>query len=130
MHATGYKWIHLLVALALVFAPLRGAWSLPAAAESPDDTRPAHCAQLDQQAEATPHDRHDHDKTGTTGHTCEPGCEGACCDGACNSCVHTAALTGTVTSPPGVHGSFREARLPTAYPKRSPVPPLRPPASP
>lgn len=127
MHPRPHNWFLILLALALAVAPLRGAWaiSIPAATES---TAPCH--QMDMPAADTPADMQQQDSATETGHSCEQGCTGACCDAACSACVHAAsALLNTVNITPELHATPRDTMLPAAFPKRTVIPPLRPPAS-
>jgi hypothetical protein len=127
MHTRPHKWFLIMIALALAVAPLRGAWAMaiPAPTEGT-----SHCAQMDMPTTATPADRQLQDSATETGHTCEQGCKGACCDGACKACVHAAsALADTVIITPELHDTPRYTMVRVSFPKRTVIPPLRPPAS-
>lgn len=127
MHTRPHKWFLVMIALALAVAPLRGAWaiSIPATAESA-----APCHQMDMPAAGTAADSQQQDSATETGHTCEQGCNGACCDAACNACVHVAsALSDTVIITPELHDTPRDTMFRVSFPKRAVIPPLRPPAS-
>jgi hypothetical protein len=127
MHTRPHKWFLILLALALAVAPLRGAWaiSIPAATES---TPPCH--QMDMPAAGTPSDMQQQDNATETSHSCEQDCTGACCDAACNACVHAAsALSDSVIFMPELHATPRDTMFRASFPKRTVIPPLRPPAS-
>lgn len=127
MYTRPHKLFLILLALALAVAPLRGAWaiSVPDATEST-----SHCAQMDMPTAGTPADMQQQDSATETGHSCEQGCTGACCDAACNACVHaTSALSDTVIISLELHATPRDTMFPAAFPKRTVIPPLRPPAS-
>lgn len=127
MHTRPHKWFLILLALALAVAPLRGAWaiSIPVATES---TAPCH--QMDMPAADTLADMQQQDSATETGHSCEQDCTGACCDAACNACVHaTSALSDTVIISLELHATPRDTMFRAAFPKRTVIPPLRPPAS-
>ena len=113
-----HKLLLLLLTLALAIAPLRGAWAI---ADIPVAEIESHCAQLDMQHQDT--------DTGSA-HDCKQGCDGACCDDSCNSCVHVSTgisnsltLTAAKTAPP------HDITLPVNFSVRTIIPLLRPPAS-
>lgn len=118
MDKRAHKFLLLLLTLALAIAPLRGAWAI---ADIPVAEIASHCAQLDMQ----------HQDTGTgAAHDCKQGCDGACCDDSCNSCVHVTSgisnsltLTAAITAPP------HDITPPVSFSIRTVIPLLRPPAS-
>jgi hypothetical protein len=127
MHVRTHKWLLVMIALALAVAPLRGAWSIsmPANTEST-----SHCAQMDMQTAAASSETQQQNSATESGQPCEHGCDGACCDGACNACAHGASfLSNTVNVTPELHGTPLDAMSLLAFPKRTVIPPLRPPAS-
>ncbi|NOR40902.1 MAG: hypothetical protein GQ537_06815 [Gammaproteobacteria bacterium] len=108
----------LLLTLALAIAPLRGAWAI---AEMPVVEVESHCAQLDMQ--------HQDSGSGST-HDCKQGCDSACCDDSCNSCVHvTSAISNTLVLAPAVTGPPLTLNIPASFTARTIIPLLRPPSS-
>ena len=108
----------LLLTLALAIAPLRGAWAV---AEMPVVEVESHCAQLDMQLQ---------DSGSGSAHDCKQGCDGACCDTGCDSCVHvTSAISNTLTLAPAVTGPPLTLNIPTNFTVRTIIPLLRPPSS-
>jgi len=120
------KLLLILLSLALAVAPLRGAWALPMTATA--DSAP-HCAQM-------PHDMNHagpvmgmHDRNTGSGHPCNNGCNGRCCDGACTACTPaTPALAYAAVVIPGAYRFFLNNLSPDTFPERTVIPPLRPPA--
>jgi hypothetical protein len=121
----------LLIALALAVAPLRGALALPSPASAGDDS---HCAGMQH---AMAHDNagpvmHHEGDTGTPDRHCQAGCNGDCCDSACNHCAPSAPTTALSGEPP-LTGHANDLppgfNLNTRYTDRAIIPPLRPPAS-
>ena len=109
-----------IVAVALVFAPLRVAFAFPVKAA---DVTP-HCAQMQDNG----HAQHALDRTPESSkQACEHGCGGDCCDGACSAAAGSVALTG----PPGLmfesHRKSPEATTVYSVTRRSLHPPFRPP---
>ena len=111
-----------LIIIAVVIAPLRGAWAF---AEPAGNDSLSHCAQMDMPAgEQHPGTAAD------TGHQCETGCDGGCCDGNCNSCAHSLiSLLDSTVAMPHSFGTPFNTPIPASFPHRTPIPPLRPPAS-
>jgi hypothetical protein len=121
----------LLIALALAVAPLRGTLALPSPASAGDGS---HCAGMQQakaQDDAGPamhHERH----TGNPDRPCQAGCNGDCCDSACNNCAPSApttALSGEPAAAGHANGLPPGFSFNTRYTDRAIIPPLRPPAS-
>jgi len=116
-----------LMILALVITPMRGAWAL---STTTSDDSTTHCAQMDMPSDDMHAGMH-HPDTGTdSGHQCDAGCNGDCCDGSCNTCAHSViSLPDSVVVARNTHAAPLAVRLAAAFPHRSLIPPLRPPAS-
>ena len=122
MHTRTHNWFLVLIALALAVAPMRAAWTISMSA---DTENPSHCAQMDMQTAMQ-----QQDSATASGHNCEPGCSGSCCDAACSACAHGATiLADCVISTPVLHDTPRHEWFLAAFPERTVIPPLRPPAS-
>ena len=122
MQSLKYKWLHSLIVLALVMAPLRAGMANPtepvseAQPHSADMAMPA--TDLQVETEADP------------GHACDKGCNGDCCGDNCNTCAHTviSLLTGSAL-PLYNHDARNFTHVSSRFPHRTRIPPLRPPAS-
>lgn len=118
-----------LIALALAVLPLRGAWSI---VDFPATDTESHCAQMQHAIEDTGSMagmQHPESDTGGT-LDCEQGCDGSCCDDACNTCVPgTSAISSTLTLSPEVTGQPHNEVISAAFYGQIVIPPLRPPAS-
>jgi hypothetical protein len=113
-----HKLLLLLLTLALAIAPLRGAWAI---ADIPVSETESHCAQLDMQLQ--------HTDTGST-HDCKQGCDGACCDDNCNSCVHASSgISNSLTLTTAKTAATHDTTLPESFSIRTVIPLLRPPAA-
>jgi hypothetical protein len=113
--------------LALVITPLRGAWAFATPASTDDMS---HCDQMDMSSTAMQADVHHPDTTPETGHQCETGCNGDCCDGSCNACAHIViSLSNTIVVSQNLHNTPLSVTFPVSFPHRTIIPPLRPPAS-
>jgi len=113
------KLVLLLVTLALAIAPLRAALALPVmvVADEPD-----HCEQMQEGMQDVAVDNQDH--------SCDQGCGGDCCDGACNTCAHgSIALSGPITITSDNHESHLNSRVAYGVSGRTVHPPFRPPIS-
>jgi hypothetical protein len=107
------KLVLIVVTLALVIAPLRGALALPVMVLAGE---PGHCQQMQDVAV----DNQDH--------KCDQGCDGDCCDGACNACTHgSIALSGSTTVTLDNHESHLNSRVSYGVSGRTVHPPFRPP---
>lgn len=116
-----------LMILALVITPLRGAWafSTPATVDSTP-----HCDQMVMSSTAMQDEVHLLDTATETGHPCETGCNGDCCDGNCNACAHSVvSLSNTIVVSQNLHNTPLSVIFPVTFPHRTIIPPLRPPAS-
>ena len=123
------KLLLVLITLAMAALPLRGAWSI---ADFPVTDTESHCAQMQHTNEDTGSMagmQHPESDTGAA-RGCEQGCDGTCCDDACNTCVPgTSAISGTLTLSPEVTGQPHNEVIPAAFSGQIVIPPLRPPAS-
>lgn len=81
------KILLLVVAVALVAAPLRGGFAIVL----PGDAGSAsHCAHAEHAVQGMAHSHGMHAADGgLPERDCQQGCTGACCDGACGTCAHT-----------------------------------------
>ena len=124
MRTKANKPLLLLMILALVIAPLRGAWAFAVPDSSASETVP-HCAQMDMPAAGQPVQLADE-----VDHPCKSGCNGDCCDNICNTCVHSpVSLLNTVAISPAAPGPNLATSAAASFPQRTLIPPLRPPAS-
>jgi hypothetical protein len=133
MYTRYNKLVLLIVTFTLAFAPLRGGFALAADTAVGADAE-SHCAQM--QADNGPSSEHqqardEQDKADPAGHDCEQGCGGACCEGACNACVHAVptALNGTLSFQPVFSATVLNSISSDVFPERSLPPPLHPPAA-
>jgi hypothetical protein len=127
------KLVLLFVAFAMAVTPLRGAFALTADTAANAGLE-SHCAQMQADNDHPPEHlqaRHDQGTEDPAGHECEQGCDGACCDGACNACAHgvPTAMTGTPQLQPSYAGAVLNSINSDVFPDRSLPPPLHPPAS-
>ena len=123
------KLLLVLITLALAALPLRGAWSI---ADLPATETESHCAQMQHAIGDTGSMAGmQHPESGTgAALDCEQGCDGACCDDACNTCVpSTSAISSTLTLSPEVTGQPHNEVIPAAFSGQIVIPPLRQPAS-
>ena len=123
-----HKLMLLLLVLSLAAMPLRGTLALPA--DSLPDSE-SHCAGMQHDVQHAMPEMPRQDASPDAGHQCQDGCNGDCCDTACNGCVHPAtALPGNSIPETLPHQpSLQSARI-TGFTDRTVIPPLRPPASP
>ena len=118
-----HKFLLVIVTLALVISPLRGALALPVI--SPADGAD-HCAQMQDGM---------HSMAGmqdpaadNPGHACDQGCGGDCCDGACNACVHgPIAVSSNVPVTSAAHKDLLVVNISRGFSGRTVHPPFRPP---
>jgi len=99
-----HKIILILVSLAMVISPLRGAFAMPDLMAADNGS---HCQQM-QDDSLSPARMIDMQlaSSGNSDHMCENGCDGDCCDSACNACVHaTIAITSLITSGGAIHAN-------------------------
>ena len=124
-----HKLLLVLITLAMAALPLRGAWSI---ANFPAADTESHCAQMQHTIEGTDSMagmQHPGSGTGAA-RDCEQGCDGSCCDDACNTCVPgTSAISSTLTLSPEVTGQPHNEVIPAAFSGQIVIPLLRPPAS-
>jgi len=124
MHTRTHKWFLIMIALSLAVAPLRGTWAIAMPAGT--DAMP-HCAMMGMQPTDTMAGMHQQDNE--TGHKCERGCNGACCNGACNACAHAAStILDNIIVTPELNNTPLGTVFLTAFPERTVIPLLRPPA--
>jgi len=119
------KILLILVAVALAFAPLRGALAVSVAAEPA-----AHCDQMQDGARVMDHDTGTHDDAGAhqAGHGCDRGCDGSCCDGDCGTCAHASiALPNSLAGTPNLYNDSLTVVVSHRFTGRNPHPPFRPP---
>ena len=115
----------ILITLALVISPLRGVLAMPVM--SADDNN-AHCEQMQDQG--SPQSQIKVSATDSAGHDCAQGCAGDCCDGACNTCVHsTVAIPGFTTCNAAVHVDPPKLDITRGFTGQFVHPPFRPPIS-
>jgi hypothetical protein len=117
------KLLLILLSLALAVSPLRGAWALSMIATA-DST--SHCAQMQQDMNHAAPVMGMNDRNTDSGHPCNDDCNGNCCDGACTT--FTPALSYTAFVTPGTYTLFLNNLSSDAFPERTVIPPLRPPA--
>lgn len=126
------KLILLVVAFTLAVAPLRGAFALVDDAAG-SVTAETHCDQMQGDMHPPEHlqTQLDQGNADPSGHDCEQGCGGSCCDGACTVCVHgvPTAMTGTLLFLSVFSGAVQNTVSSHAFPERSLPPPLHPPAT-
>jgi len=122
------KLLLVLITLALVALPLRGAWSI---ADFPATDTESHCAQMQHAQDTGPMADMQHPEYGAdAARDCEQGCSGNCCDDTCNTCVPgTSAISSTLTLSPEVAGQPHNEVIPAAFSGQIVIPLLRPPAS-
>lgn len=107
------QWLHALLVLALLVAPLRTGWAVPVA-DMVDDGSP--CLHMQQDAQSG----------GMSGDCCDTDCNMH----DCNSCVHVSvALPSVAAVTPGVPGSYITIAFIERFSERNSPPLLRPPAS-
>ncbi|MDX1697981.1 MAG: hypothetical protein R3308_06805 [Thiohalobacterales bacterium] len=118
------KLLLVLMILALAVTPLRGA-SAFAPADSSEPASKPHCASMDMPA-AEQHV----EVTDEGGHPCKYGCNGDCCDDSCTTCaLSPVSLLNSVALAPAMNGMSLAVPVAAAFPHRTVIPPLRPPAS-
>jgi len=116
-----------MIALALAVSPMRGALALPMIADADDAP---HCAEMQHDLQAADTLADMQIQATESGHKCEQGCNGSCCNGACNACVHGAsAISDSIFVTPDFHDTPLTALFLVSFPERTVIPPLRPPAS-
>ena len=123
-----YKILLVIITSALALAPLRGVLALPVIAAA-DDT--SHCVQIqngmhspDQLAEIQDSAADD------SGHGCDQGCGGDCCDEACNNCAHgSIALSSVIAVASDIHDNPLNLTVSYDVSGRTVHPPFRPPIS-
>lgn len=107
------KWLHTVLVLALLAAPLRAGWAMPMA-DTIDNGSP--CAQM-----------HDNAQPGGMTDYC---CDTECNMSDCNSCVHvSAAIPAVLAMTTGVPGSLLSVSFLDRLTERTSPPLLRPPAT-
>lgn len=123
-----HKFLLVIVALALVVSPLRGAFALPiiTAADGAD-----HCTQMQDGSHSMAHVAGIQDVTAdNSGHACDQGCGDDCCDGACNACVNgSVALSGLISVTSDIQDNSPGLTVSYGVSGRSVHPPFRPPIS-
>jgi hypothetical protein len=129
MHRRFRHFLLFMITLALMAAPLRGvlALPLPVAADAVD-----HCAHMQDGAMGMEHMAGmQHTTHGKTGHGCDHGCKGNCCEGKCGNCVTALlALVGSMTMASGLYQSTVAMPVPHHFTGHSLHPPFRPPIIP
>ena len=121
-----HKLLMVLLSLALTVSPLRGAWALPMTATADSES---HCAQMQQDMNHADPVMGMNDRDTDTGHPCNDDCNGSCCDDACTTCTPaTPALSYTALVTPGTYKVLLNNITSDAFPERTVIPPLRPPA--
>ena len=121
-----YKILLVIVASAVALAPLRGVLALPVIAAADDAS---HCLQMkngmhspDQLAGMQGSTADD------SGHGCDQGCGGDCCDGACNACTHgSLALSSVIIVLSDIHNNSLNLTVSFGVSGRTVHPPFRPP---
>ena len=123
-----HKLLLVIVALALALSPLRGALALPVSAAADDMV---HCAQMKNGMHSPDHMADMQDSTADNSvHECDQGCDGDCCDGACNTCAHGAiALSSPITVSSQNPNNSLTTVLSYGVSGRTVHPPFRPPIS-
>lgn len=118
--------ILMLVAIALAVLPLRGALALPVKAVA--GVTP-HCEQIETATHSPDHMSGMQDAAiGGSMHDCDPDCDGKCCKGTCNKCVHgSIAITTSIAVSPDAHHNSVAIAIPGGVPGRTVHPPFRPP---
>jgi hypothetical protein len=121
-----HKLLMILLSLALAVSPLRATWALPMTTAVDVDS---HCEQMQQDNNAADSIMAMDDGNTGSGHPCNDNCNGNCCDGACTSCTPAApAVSNTAPAIPGAYKAFLNNISSNAFPERTVIPPLRPPA--
>ena len=119
MSSRNRQLVLILVTLALVIAPLRGALALPVMTVADE---PTHCQQMQDGMQAVAVDNQDHQ--------CDQGCDGDCCDGACKACAHgSIAVSSPIAVTPDNHKSYLNSHISYGISGRTVHPPFRPPIS-
>ncbi len=121
-----HKLMMILLSLALAVSPLRATWALSMTATVDTD---AHCAQMQEDKNAADSVMAKDDRNTGYGHPCNNDLDGASFDGACTSCAHaTPALSYSAFVTPDNYVLYLNNISSDAFPKRTVIPPLRPPA--
>lgn len=120
------QFLLILLTLALVAAPLRGAVALPVPAVADPVS---HCDHMQAGMQAMNHasDRHE---TGAVrpGQRCDHGCAGDCCHGDCGTCAHMSiALPGITVGLAVRYSNFLTAPVTQHFAGHTTHPPFRPP---
>ena len=128
MNSWTRKFLLVIVGLALVVSPLRGALALPVSAAADDM---AHCAQMQNGMHSPDHVAEIQDSTADNSvHVCDQGCAGDCCDGACSTCAHgSIALLTSIATILGIHDGPLGTAVSHSVSGRTVYPPFRPPIS-
>ncbi len=120
MHNRKYKFLLVIVAIALVIAPMRGVLALPMIADA-DNMQ--HCAQMNMQTTDLLTVMQQQDIAAKNSYICDQDC-----DGACSVCAHAApTLSDSVSIKPEFHDTPRDTMFLISFPERTVIPPLRPP---
>jgi hypothetical protein len=125
-----HRLLLILLTLALAVAPLRGAWAAADISPVTASDGSAHCAQMQHGTPEQADTQTARDTIIKDSGPCTHDCDGSCCDGACNACVHvtpaipdnTILLSGSTAGTPGT-------TPPQLFPERPAIPLLHPPAS-
>ncbi len=120
MHNPKFKFLLVIVAIALVILPMRGALALPMIADA-DNMQ--YCAQMNMQTTDLLTVMQQQDAAAKNSYKCDQDC-----DGACSVCPHTApTLSDSVFIKPELHHTPRNAMFLVSFPESTVIPPLRPP---
>lgn len=118
-----HKLLLVIVTIALVISPLRGALALSVTSAADGA---GHCAQMQDGMHSM---AGMHDSTADNpDHACEQGCGGDCCDGACSVCVHgPVAVSNNVVVISDLHDNILNFKISRDFLRRTVHPPFRPP---
>jgi len=126
MRTQRQKFILILVTLALVISPLRAAFAMPML---PAADHGSHCEHM-LDGSSSPAQMADMQASPAdgSGHDCGKGCSGDCCDGACNTCVHSViAIPGVITVNGAVQTNPPKTTISSGVTGQRVRPPFRPP---
>lgn len=126
MHRRPHRLLLLLLTLSVALAPLRVSWALPL--EDAADAA-SHCTGMQHNMQHRQHHADPGDGTDSKPHRCKTGCNGACCNQGCASCLQhaTSAIPASNIVLHEAPVDVPDPAVADRFPDRHPKPPLRPP---
>lgn len=122
------KLLLVIVTIALVVSPLRGALALPitAAADGTD-----HCVQMQNAMHSHVYmDEMQNSTADDSDHDNDQCCSDNCCDGSCNTCAQgSIALSSHIVTASDIHDNLLNKTISCSVPGSTVHPPFRPPIS-